>query len=548
MTFLPSSLDPVIFAQARVSEVQLLKRQIEDSRYRGSRRVFQTLPRHMRRRAASYNIRRLPVRLRHKALEEANKDPNTAPKKIKKPPCRRRRRRPTDIHKEFDKRQKNKLWLETHLWHSKRAKMEDLWGYRIALKSNEKCLRSCLKASVTGCFIYDRSYYEIIELEIIAMDRLRPFLCENDIASITSGCPMIQSALYKPNSREILGPAIIITEPKMIRLFIHPLLSSFIFDDKNLFPFDSSSTAAATVMPQRLRGEFCIFDLKGSQALTITKQVLKIKSIDCKDYFTGVARDPRFGTGEMSNSPSLWDRSAANELVKNRATDHALNERRRQLVIPGGELCASSLDPSMPFALCKLNSSGSDHFLLIIPAVWGRILWRLLIMQKVRFGGLMEHKFVMAEHKEPYFPDDFAMSPAARPFIISKGAALEEKWNRTPPAKKINYCKLGVSCPFTPNFDIWTDRSPNLYICRIECDGKGSPTFNARIFSDDIEIGFVTTGYYSQRCGLGVAYAICQISENTSKTQHVYVQNQSGGSKRLAKITNIFFETNDRHL
>lgn len=70
MENLPSSLEPVAFARARTAEVLLLKRDISEGVFRGSRRVFQTLPRHMRRRAASFNIRRLPTRLREKALAE----------------------------------------------------------------------------------------------------------------------------------------------------------------------------------------------------------------------------------------------------------------------------------------------------------------------------------------------------------------------------------------------------------------------------------------------------------------------------------------------
>lgn len=67
---MPMTLDPEAFAKARTAEVMLLKKEIADGEFRGTRRVFQTLPRSMRRRAASHNIRRLPVRLREKALAE----------------------------------------------------------------------------------------------------------------------------------------------------------------------------------------------------------------------------------------------------------------------------------------------------------------------------------------------------------------------------------------------------------------------------------------------------------------------------------------------
>lgn len=72
LSTLPVTLDPEAFAKARTAEVMLLKQEIANGEYRGTRRVFQTLPRSMRRRAASYNIRRLPVRLREKALAEVS--------------------------------------------------------------------------------------------------------------------------------------------------------------------------------------------------------------------------------------------------------------------------------------------------------------------------------------------------------------------------------------------------------------------------------------------------------------------------------------------
>lgn len=70
LTVMPASIDVVDFAKARSEEIRMLKKDIEDAKYRGARRVFQTLPRAMRRRAASHNIKRLPTRLRNKAIEE----------------------------------------------------------------------------------------------------------------------------------------------------------------------------------------------------------------------------------------------------------------------------------------------------------------------------------------------------------------------------------------------------------------------------------------------------------------------------------------------
>lgn len=67
---MPNSIDVLDFAKARATEINMLKKDIEEAGSRGARRVFQTLPKAMRRRAASFNIKRLPTRLRMKAIME----------------------------------------------------------------------------------------------------------------------------------------------------------------------------------------------------------------------------------------------------------------------------------------------------------------------------------------------------------------------------------------------------------------------------------------------------------------------------------------------
>jgi hypothetical protein len=67
---LPSTLDAKDIVRSRSNEINLMTKELEQAKYSSTRRVFQQLSRHMRRRAASYNIKRLPTRLRLRALEE----------------------------------------------------------------------------------------------------------------------------------------------------------------------------------------------------------------------------------------------------------------------------------------------------------------------------------------------------------------------------------------------------------------------------------------------------------------------------------------------
>ena len=56
------------FAQARAMEMKAMLKAVDSQG--GTKRVFQKLPRHMRRRAMSYNVKRLPRRLRKEAHAE----------------------------------------------------------------------------------------------------------------------------------------------------------------------------------------------------------------------------------------------------------------------------------------------------------------------------------------------------------------------------------------------------------------------------------------------------------------------------------------------
>lgn len=67
---IPTAVDIKDFTKSRMNEINIITKELDQAKYSSTRRVFQQLPRHMRRRAASYNIKRLPTRLRLRALEE----------------------------------------------------------------------------------------------------------------------------------------------------------------------------------------------------------------------------------------------------------------------------------------------------------------------------------------------------------------------------------------------------------------------------------------------------------------------------------------------
>ncbi|KAJ1933521.1 Ribonucleases P/MRP protein subunit pop1, partial [Linderina macrospora] len=67
------SVDVTGFVESRSFEINALQRSLDNSSNTGMARAFQTLPRHLRRRAASHNVKRIPQRLREKAISEMTK-------------------------------------------------------------------------------------------------------------------------------------------------------------------------------------------------------------------------------------------------------------------------------------------------------------------------------------------------------------------------------------------------------------------------------------------------------------------------------------------
>ncbi|GAB6033483.1 Ribonucleases P/MRP protein subunit pop1 [Chamberlinius hualienensis] len=156
------------FARHRGQELALLTQIVENggdgsnghSRGGSNKRVFQQLPRHMRRRAMSHNAKRVPRRL----MEIHKKEIEKFPTKESKRPSRRFRRRPKQLLQEYNRRQRKFIWLETHIWHAKRFNMTPKWGYKVPIYPSDKSWRACYHGSQRAALIQDLSYMCCIQL------------------------------------------------------------------------------------------------------------------------------------------------------------------------------------------------------------------------------------------------------------------------------------------------------------------------------------------------------------------------------------------------
>lgn len=153
--------NPYHFSAKRFTEMSNILRALRAPKQ--TKLVFQTLPKHMRRRAATQNPKRLPRRLR--ATHTAQFKKSGVPVKSKRP-TRKYRRKPTNLRGEYAKRGTSPKpgWLETHLWHAKRFHMVSRWGYRLPWSPCDKSYRACYRANSKYCLMQDVSYLVTLQL------------------------------------------------------------------------------------------------------------------------------------------------------------------------------------------------------------------------------------------------------------------------------------------------------------------------------------------------------------------------------------------------
>uniref|UniRef100_A0A7S3G8A0 Uncharacterized protein n=1 Tax=Palpitomonas bilix TaxID=652834 RepID=A0A7S3G8A0_9EUKA len=161
----PPAIPVLEFAAERIREIKMMKAEIES--FRGVKRVFQTLPRHLRRRATSHRARKLPKKAQKLESAAVAASEETAAKSRKGRLLTRyrkyRRKKGLIMSAEAIATRKVK-WLETHLWHTKRMKMDSIWGHRLALHRADKGSRASYRAHAHLCTVQDKSYLGLVEI------------------------------------------------------------------------------------------------------------------------------------------------------------------------------------------------------------------------------------------------------------------------------------------------------------------------------------------------------------------------------------------------
>ncbi|CAG8467455.1 6049_t:CDS:10 [Ambispora leptoticha] len=418
--YVPRTLNVVDFAEAsaRAFEINAMNDALERRKQAKNLRASQTLPSHLRRRAASHNVKRLPVRLREKAKEEMGTSIKIS---------RRRKRRPGSLIDKYTHRQVKIRWLETHIWHAKRMKMIESWGYKLAEHPSEKSIKSSYRASSHLTIINDVSYFGFIKLMGEQTHLIKLF---NSVTDPT--LPSIGSEKYLKGKRQcstylyyfskypthLVSPMNLIWQPRKeindisrnILVWIHP--SAF---DEAICVFNEAIKyleLEKEIILKNLQTELLMFEITGPRSTALLQSVLDLDEENTRtsqseesnqvwkalqDLRTSASLphgvvlglkiiDPRLSfpkkvpprTNIISEASQqnlqeilnhwpdnvatseLWDDEKRKLLKENKISDGDLNKRRNQNLIPGQKLLPLAEDARVPIILIQRGAQISQ--------------------------------------------------------------------------------------------------------------------------------------------------------------------------------------------
>ncbi|KIK69651.1 hypothetical protein GYMLUDRAFT_212368 [Collybiopsis luxurians FD-317 M1] len=544
---IPGAIDVEKFAEARRFEINALKSAIETTKSASTTRAWQVLPRHLRRRAASHNPRRVPLRLRDKARAEMDPIRRKALGRSM-PKLGKNKRLLTKV--KFMKRQRDKRWLETHIWHAKRMKMENMWGYRLAVTPTEKAFRPSHRASIHGSILHDASYQSLVELKgpESTLKSLLEYLSDPQLPSpgaprFTSGARVSKTFIYEPNAYphglicpiHVMWRARLPVNPVMSKsqkgkgkekqaqsdslkdlrtvwIRFHPCVFSEVFSALRtsisyVLEVSRKQGSEVEIELADIRGDIGIFEIMGPKSNQVLRGALSPVMAGAGDEFkkfwgslgnlqcsgsvpTGMivgftVNDPRLrfppknakaqlATGNTISSPmpvfpsfglaacNLWEQNIRNHLKKPRFLTKQLNERRSKNLVPGTPLAPLRQDDRIPVLLIQTSVEDKDFrdadgihgWTLIFPAGWSMAFLQQLTITGTRVAGQRERKTQAFEAGTAYFPSDFPSTAAYDAHASEIAEKDQAKWTRTPPAKRVNYQKLGTRSPWIPDWEI----------------------------------------------------------------------------------------------
>ena len=424
------------FMALRGTEIKMMELAVQQSEKLKVRLPEQKLPHHLRRRANSYN-------------EKKKKYPN----KIRNFTNR--------------KENENSKWLETHIWHAKRMRMHNLFGYKIALKPSLKCHKAIIKASKHGCCMNDKSYHSVFTIEtdiqLFQSRHLRQCHTKNT---------NVQFLVNK--QQELLGEVNCIFRDDILLITVHPAMEIGFKELLEGFKFTHHS-------------DLGVFDLFGRQATWFARSVLKPKTVtNFTDFVT---------------FPSCLNNQYYNFEVAD------LNEQFPPKRLPTEDFntfTTPASDESINLShITVLNTSWHqmNRLTILVPKKQIKLLWRSFIFCGVYACGLENVHSIYFEHQLPCYPFDHVNTTGYTAIHDELSTNAIEIWNKKAPIHKTEKPEFstfpGTICTALNRLEAAFN---TLYWCFITIQ-KGVAKYHDKIYFEGAVAGFVTTTQFHQTLG-----------------------------------------------
>lgn len=488
------ALTPVIkiveFAKERDPSIDKMIKKMENQKP-SHKRAFQKLPKHLRRRAMSYDIKKIPRSMRP-GVEEQVKGAAEA-KARNKPPGRDPNKYRSHGQNQMIHRNHEFKWLESHLWHAKRFHMADMWGWKIPWAPTMKQTRSLIKMTKENCTMRDISYTVIISFKLkayndaneipqtmppssetknILLSKLSEFLRPD--SRIETGLHILfPIELFKPNQfpTSPIGPAEAFwVDDNNLWFICNPLLIDQIIESFNT----ENSDEKLKIDIEIINGELNIYEVYGPNASEAICSVLQPNTEETPKEVVQIlnslpgpscvppgisigytALDPRTidDHNSLLSSSTNFDYSSLNipnlcesSLFKDRTfvfkSETDFNAERSKLLFPKAEAPSGSIPvvimqqfaPNSSFPSSSIGFG--SNWLVILPFGCGNVVFRKFAHHGVRMFGLECSHLIDLEAGKFNFPCDRPETPEGFKIFTNEINELNEINQKRPPGKR----------------------------------------------------------------------------------------------------------------
>lgn len=553
-SFISNRLNVNDLVAARKDDIFNLQNLLGSSGTQGKKRAFQSVPRTERRRAASHDAKRVPKKrgLRKQATFENLRD-NAKKRNISKYIEKKKKLSSFDhidqasvnskatfpfpnSQVRYANRQKDKIWLPTHIWHTKRAFLQNVGGYMVPSTATQKQYRRTYRLSnhlnEKGTMAWDTSYYKSILIHGASVDSI----VQKMSSKLKLFFPGIDEPIYSNGKKHWQG-----IFNKMYPATAHFYQASFFvtcrpetFDEiwSKLYDMRKNNLDIFSTIEDT---SFAIgsIDIMGSKALQILTDILAPchesvtdKGSGCSHFSSewnqlGAAKsltilptrmclqlvvsDPRLLLSRSKGNKKLQEFGSLSELVNylqnhSRNGNYVMNIYNRddrvksiEAQSPQGlidrmrsskDKIRSDCTPQIPLTILLLDD---NRIRLVLPRPWILPFWLCIFKRKRAIvGGFKELQEIAFERGLPSFPVDFPLTAVGENYLKQVELENRELYARKPPSKRPCYDR-DIGDPFKiVDIKVLQNSSelPSQYMhVRVDCMNRGSLRPGARLFA-----------------------------------------------------------------